>query len=300
MQSWKLVLTVLFGFFIASYIFSVLFGSDRLDSSDKIAVIPITGTITLDGGQIIPFGEGSTKSDDIIEFIDKANKDNHIKGIILAINSPGGTVVASKEIADKVKEIDKPVIAWIREFGASGAFWIASSADKIIADRLSITGSIGVTGSYLEFSGLLDKYGIRYQELAAGEYKDSTTPFKELTPNEKEIIQKKLNAIHDLFIEDVAINRNLEKEDVKKMANGLFYLGQEAYDLKLIDYLGGKELAINITKQLAGLEDAKVIEFEKRRGIVDLLEKITSKASYYIGRGIGSSIALEGRFQILS
>jgi protease IV len=289
MKSWKLVLTVLLGFFIASYIFSALFGGGRLDSSDKIAIIPIKGTITLDDSQIFLFGEGSTKSDDIIESIEEANKDNRVKGIILAINSPGGTVVASK-----------PVVAWIREFGASGAFWIATAADKIVADRLSITGSIGVTGSYLEFSGLLNKYGIKYQELAAGEYKDSTAPFKELTPNEKELIQKKLNAIHDLFIENVAANRNLEKENVRKMANGLFYLGQEAYDLKLIDYLGGRELAINITKQLAGLGDAKIVELEKRKGIVDLLERITSRASYFVGKGISSNIAVDDRFRIFS
>ena len=111
---------------------------------------------------------------------------------------------------------------------------------------MSITGSIGVSGSYLEISGLLERFNITYQNLTTGKYKDTMSPFRKLEEEEKEMILKKLKIIHNHFIEEVAKNRNLDKEEVERLANGMFYLGTEAKELKLVDALGSREVLSSI------------------------------------------------------
>lgn len=265
--------------------------STEISSKNKIAIVPIQGEISIAGssGFVIPSDGASSTS--IVKNLEQAEKDNSVKAIILEINSPGGTVVASEEIANKVKSIDKPVIAWIREIGTSGAYWIASSSDRIIADPLSITGSIGVIGSYLEFSKLLEKYGIRYESLATGRYKDLASPFKELTQEERILLQDKLNIIHNAFVDEIATNRNLPREQAASLATGIFYIGKEAKQLGLVDELGDKQLAIDRAKQLAGIEEAEIIRYEQKRSLFDLLGDVSSKFSYYLGRGIGFELA---------
>ncbi|HLD15863.1 MAG TPA: signal peptide peptidase SppA [Candidatus Nanoarchaeia archaeon] len=251
------------------------------DFNDKIAIITIDEPISI-GRQQIPF-ENQFSSSKIIENLDQASQDSTVKGIILEINSPGGTVVASKEIADKVKSIDKPVVSWIREIGTSGAYWIASSSDKIVADPLSITGSIGVISSYLEFAGLLKNYNVTYESLTTGKYKELGSPFKELNDDERQFLQSKLNQIHDYFVNEVAINRKLDIKNVEKLATGEFFLGQEALNVGLIDYLGGKDLAINVTKQLANITEAKLVEYKEEPSIINLLTSLFSKPSLESG-----------------
>jgi protease IV len=259
-----------------------------LDPSDKIAVIPITGVIVPQDTSISFYQKGADAGT-IITFLDRAMKSDKVKGIILEINSPGGTVVASKNIAEKVQQSEKPVVAVIKDVGASGAYWVASAADIIVADPLSITGSIGVTASYLEFSKLFDEYGITYQPVKAGEYKDIGSPFKELSGKEQALVQKKLDTIHEVFIKEVANNRELPEATVRKLANGIYYLGQEAYDHKLVDYLGNKELAINLTKEQANIEKAKLVTYKEEKSIFDVLSSLSIASFYSLGRGIGES-----------
>ncbi len=259
---------------------------EEIPITNKIALIPIQGAITVGNHEslIQPSTASSTK---IISYLTQAEKDKSIKAILLEINSPGGTAVASSEIADKISSIDKPVVAFIRELGASGAYWIASASDKIVANPLSITGSIGVISSYLEFSDLMEKYGIRYEKLTAGKYKDATTPFRELTDEERNIMQQKLNIIHNEFIKAVNKNRNI---DITQYATGMFYLGTEAKDIGLVDYLGSRELAINITKNLANIKEAELVTYKEPENIVNILRKFTSELGLNIGRGISSSL----------
>ncbi len=259
---------------------------DFVDEDNIIAIIPIEGTILSDGSGT-QFGAKIVTSTKILDFLDKASKDEDVKGIILEINSPGGSALASKEVVDKVKSIDKPIVAWIREVGASGAYWVASASDKIVADELSVTGSIGVISSYLEFSGLLENYNITYEELVTGKYKGIQNPYKKLSGKEKNILLKKLEIIHKIFADDVSKNRN---KDLSSVANGLFYLGKEAKELGLIDELGGKETAINITKQLANLTKAETVRYEKSEGFFDLLQRFGASAFYSFGEGVSSSL----------
>ncbi len=291
----KTIITIVVVLYLISLVASKLLSVPSISEgviSNGIAIIKIEGPITLTSSNIL-FGENSASSDEIIENLNKAEKNNGVKAIILEINSPGGTVVASKEIADKVKSIEKPIIALIREVGASGAYWIASSSDLIIADELSITGSIGVISSYLQFSGLLDDFNITYERLVTGEFKDTGSPFKELTPSERVMLQKKLNIIESKFIYDVAKNRNMKVEDVKKLADGSFYLGIEAKQNGLIDLTGNRALAIQKAKEMANITKENVVEYVKKPSLLNVFEKLASKTSYSIGRGIGSSLTKE-------
>ena len=247
-----------------------------------IAVIPISGAISLQG-------DGSS-AESVVKEIRKADKDITVKAIILDINSPGGTVVASEEIAAAVKATQKPTVAWIRELGASGAYWIASAADIIVADPASITGSIGVSGSYLQFSGLMDKYGVTYERLVTGKFKDTGSEFKELTADERAYLQAKLNAINELFIDAVSANRNLDRDYVATLATGEIWLGSEAAAFGLVDVLGGKNEAQLAAQQLAGLKSSRLVSVEEDSiGIADLFAQSYESMAYWIGRGIGDS-----------
>ncbi len=286
-SNWKTIFGTVITIWIVASIIAGSISELKENISEKIVIIPIVGPLTIsenDGG-ILQSGTASTE--DILDNIKKAKEDSSVKAVIFEINSPGGTVVASEEIANAVKNLGKPNVALIREVGASGAYWVASASNKIVASPMSITGSIGVISSYLEFSKLFDKYGITYQQLTSGEYKDVGTPYKELSAKEKDYLQKKLDIIYDYFIIEVSKNRNMDKEKVKELAEGKFYLGVEAKDLGLVDYLGDREFAINLTKQMINKTDIEVITYKQK---LTFLEQLTRVSSYYAGKGIGDVI----------
>ena len=241
MNKWIIAVLVIIGILFLSLISANILKNEFSEkvSGNKIALIEINGIISTSNEDFLSKG---SSSDIITGNIRKAAEDNHIKGILLEINSGGGTVVASEEIVNEIKiaKEKKPVVAFIREVGASGAYWAASSADVIVADPMSLTGSIGVLGSYLEFSGLLERYNITYERLIAGNYKDIGTPFKKLNEGERDILQSKLDLIYNYLIEDVAKNRNMSLEKTRSLADGSFYLGIEAKENGLIDVLGNK------------------------------------------------------------
>lgn len=274
--------------FIAVGILSLFVGIDVESLSGNVALIPIEGVIIGTEDSEFLF-ETITSSPDIIELIEKADKNPSIKAIILEINSPGGSAVASEEIANAIKKTNKTTVAWIREVGASGAYWIASATDYIVANRVSITGSIGVIASYLEFPGLLERYNVTYRRLVSGKFKDIGSPFKEMTPEERAIFQQNLDVIRDYFISEVAKNRNMNKKDVDKIANGLFYLGTQAQELGLVDELGNKDEVIAYIERKEGIK-ADVVEYKKEKTLFDVLSKVISKQSFFVGKGIGSSL----------
>ncbi len=269
---------LLAGFFFESPSMSV--------SSEQIAVIPVSGMITMDGSGTL--FSSTTSGEDIVDNIKLANENDAVKGIVLEINSPGGTVMGSKVVVDALKDVDKPVVAVITEYGTSGAYWIASQADTIVADDLSIIGSIGVLGSYLEFSGLLSDYNVSYQRLVTGDYKDISTPYREMTEEEEMLIQARLDGIHDYFVKDVAEGRGMSEEEISELANGIFYLGYDGLDNGLVDSLGNKDDAINLTKEMAGITDGEVQEYVEEEGWLNSFWAYSAYSSFYIGQGIGS------------
>jgi len=274
--------------FMAVGVISLFAGIDVESLSGNVALIPIEGVITGSEDSEFIF-ESVTASPDTIELIEKADKNPSIKAIILEINSPGGSAVASEEIANAVKKTNKTTVAWIREIGTSGAYWIASASDHIVANRVSVTGSIGVIASYLEFPGLLERYNITYQRLVAGKYKDIGSPYKDPAQEERELFQQSLDEIRDYFVGEVAKNRNMGKKEVDKMANGLFYLGSQAKELGLVDEIGGKDEVIGYIEKKEGIK-AEIVEYKKEKSLFEVLSRIISRQSFFVGKGIGNSL----------
>ena len=273
--------------FFVSIIISAFIGEDFEVLDGNVAVIDISGTIVVEKDTDFLFAD-VTSSEEITKLIRRADRNDKIKAIMFKINSPGGSAVASEEIANEIKKTNKTTVAWIREVGASGAYWIASSTDYIIANRMSITGSIGVIASYLGFSGFIEEHNVTYERLVAGDLKDMGIPFKELTAEERKLFEKNLDIIHDYFIEEVAENRDLKKEDVEKIATGMFYLGSEAKELGLVDELGSKEEVVNYIEKQIG-EEVDLVEYKKERGFLSSFGQVMNEKFFYIGKGFGSA-----------
>ena len=288
MKRWQYIIGILLLIYLFGFIASKIIQSNNI-IQDQIVVIPINGIISSSSSSL-PFESSSINLDYTLKVLKKAKEDNSLKAVVLEINSPGGTVVASRELAHAVKNLNKPSVAVIREVGASGAYWVASSANVIIADELSITGSIGVISSYLQFSELMKEYGITYEGLTAGKYKDLGTPFKELEKDERNILQNKLNKIQEIFIQEVKDNRKIN--NTERISTGEFFLGIEAKEIGLIDKFGDRETAIEEAKKLANLKSPRIVEFKEKRSLLDLLSKLSASNFYYLGKGIGSEIKI--------
>lgn len=253
--------------------------NDDTITDGNVAVIPINGVISFSSSN--PFVSGFDYSY-VKSAIREAESNPKYKAIVLSINSPGGTPVASDDIGLLIKNAKKPTVAWIREVGASGAYWIASNADYIVANRMSMTGSIGVYASYLEFSGLMDDYNVTYQSLNGGQYKDLGSPYKKLSADEEVLLQNKIDLIHEFFIEEVKTNRKLI--DVKRIESGEFFLGVEAKELGLVDELGGEEEVIAYLKS-QGIE-AEFAVFDRKPSFSEIFSSVMQKDFINLNPGI--------------
>jgi protease IV len=258
----------------------------------NVAVIPISGTILTESSGGL-FSESGASSEDIVGLIEKADSSPEIKAVLLEINSPGGSPVATEEICNAVKKLNKTSVALIREMGASGAYWVASCADGIVANRMSMTGSIGVTSTYLEFSGLLKDYNISYERLVAGKYKDIGTPFRELSDEERGMLQKQLDDMHTMFIDEIANNRQLDPSYVRSLATGMVYLGKDAKEYGLVDVLGGKDEAEELIREKTGLEKVVFVRYTKTPSFLDSLSGLASSYSHGIMGEGGSWVSEE-------
>ncbi|MDO8660957.1 MAG: signal peptide peptidase SppA [Candidatus Woesearchaeota archaeon] len=257
--------------------------------SGNIAIIPLKGIIMT--GQ--DFSE-SIDSEEIIEFIEEANEDSSIKAIIFDINSPGGTPVASEEIASAIKKANKTTVAVIRDVGASGAYWVASATNEIWANKMSVTGSIGVIGSYLEFAKFTQDWNLTYRRLVGGKNKDIGDPFSELTPEKEALLQNEIDLMHTYFIEAVAENRNLSIEQVRELADGRTYLGSTAKELGLIDNIGNMNNALEALEQQFNIT-AETVVYEHRADVFDILNRFSAQSMQALGKGIGTGLLSKQR-----
>ncbi|RZN63462.1 S49 family peptidase [Methanonatronarchaeum sp. AMET6-2] len=196
--------------------------------------------------------------------MDKVRENDRYKAVVFEINSPGGSPYKSKEIGDKIEEMDKFTVASIGEVGASGAYWIASACDLVLAEKLSTVGSIGTLSVRPDFSELLKKIGIEMDVESKGRYKEFGMPFTEPTEEEKEVREKVLNNINNMFKEHVQDNRNIK--DDGDVFEGKVYLGDEALEVGLIDEIGGREEAIEACKKEIGKEELTVFDFSEKIG----------------------------------
>jgi protease-4 len=194
-------------------------------------------------------------ADSIIYELETAEADPNIEVILLEIDSPGGSPVAAQEITDTIKKtITKPVIVRIRGIGASAGYWVASAADRIFASKMSDIGSIGITMSYLDEALLNEQSGYTYNEINSGKYKDSGSSQKELTAEERALFQRDVDIMYQIFIDEIAQNRNLSQEEVKALADGATMLGEMAKEKGLIDEVGMHSDVLNYIKETYQIE----------------------------------------------
>lgn len=282
-------------FFILIFLFALAATfSGTPEGRGDVAHIKIEGLITTTARTDLFAQEVGASADRIVAQIERARDDRSIQGVIFEINSPGGSGVASDEIAAAIRSLDKPTVSYVREVGASGAYWIASSTDHIIANRLSTVGSIGVIASYLEFSGFLERYNITYQRFVAGEQKDFGSPFREPTPAETERFQAQLNELHDIFIAEVAAGRNLDPEYIRSIADGSFVTGNAALELGLIDSFGGYNEAIAYMENVLDRK-VTVVKYRQPRGFLQALSGYISRQFHVLGQGISAGLLPEQR-----
>jgi len=231
----------------AAFSFSDFFQTDRGDA----ALIELSGNIQADtaGGLLDPTG---ITPEQVRQLNEEAEQQN-VDAIIYEINSGGGAVVASKDVKRAIDSTDIPTVCRLRDMGASGAYLMATGCDQIVADSATFTGSIGVTGSYVEFSDLMDDLGINYVNVTAGDRKEVGSPFQELSEEEEEILQTQVDIVHEEFYTTVDEERNLTDEQLDEIKSGQVYLGSEAEELGLVDSLGGREEAIDVAENETGL-----------------------------------------------
>ena len=191
-----------------------------------------------------------TSSDNITHQIEDAEADEEIKAIILEIDSWGGQGIAGEEIADALKRATKPTIALIRSMGVSAAYFAATGSDVIFASDFSDVGGIGVTASYIDFAKQNEEEGITYNQLSSGPFKDLGAWDKSLTKEEKTLVMRDIEILHEKFVQAVAENRGLELEKVQTLADGSTMLGEMALENELIDYIGGLHEVENYLTEL--------------------------------------------------
>ncbi len=195
-----------------------------------------------------------TASDEVIEYLRTAREDGAIKAILLDIDSPGGEPVAAEEIAAAIETSGKPSVAWVRQYAASGAYWIASAADTIVASANSDVGGIGVTMSYLDNVAQNEQEGLRYNDLSSAKSKDTGSPDRPLTDEEIALLKRDVDIVHQNFVDTVARNRELDREAVALLADGSTVLGRMALEHGLIDTIGGQAEAYGTLREAIGEE----------------------------------------------
>ncbi len=255
----------------------------KITAKDKIAVIYANGDIMSGEGD-----EQQVGSDRMAEAIRKARKDSSIKVIVLRVNSPGGSVIASEVIWREVvlAKKSKPVIVSFGAVAASGGYYIAAPADVIVAEPNTITGSIGVFGLLFNAEKLIkDKLGINVEKVKFGEYADLGSPDRPLNAAEIAIIQKMIDRTYTDFIKKVADGRKLTVEQVDAIAEGRVWSGTEAKNIGLVDELGGLQKAIEIAVKKANLTDYRIVNLPEQKDPFDqLLKNFGSDASVFFAK----------------
>ena len=288
-----LVTAVVLGaiFFTMVFLASLLTGNRRTATnlrvvgSDKVALVKLEGLMVT--------------SERVVEELTDYAEDSSIKAIVLRIDSPGGGVVVSQEIYNAVKNArkeGKKVVASLGTVAASGGYYVAAAADTIVANPGTLTGSIGVKMEFANIEKLLEKIGVKGMVVKAGEYKDVGSPFRDMSPQEKKLLQDVIDDVHTQFIKAVAEGRNMPETDVRAIADGRIFTGRQAFDLKLVDQLGDLADSIKLAGKLAGIKGKpQVVEKRKKMPFFDYLKEESSAwIADVVAQGIGrSSVALQ-------
>lgn len=216
--------------------------SSRFVLGDKVGYVTIAGAIT--------------SSEKIIDQIDSFKEDGSVKAIVLRVNSPGGGVSPSQEIYDEVKATAavKPVVVSMGSVAASGGYYIAAPAQRILANPGTITGSIGVIMQFTNVEELLGKVGLKSQVVKSGRHKDIGSPVRPMSTADREILQSLIDDVYAQFVQAVAESRKMDIDKVRQLADGRIFTGRQAFEAGLVDELGGYRDAIRVAADLAGIK----------------------------------------------
>ncbi len=236
---------------------------------DKIALIDVTGVI-LNAPERHLLGKGEHSVSLLLEQLEKARRDKAVKAVILRINSPGGTVVASELMHDEIthfKKSGKPVIAVMMDVAASGGYYIACACDEIVAQPSTVTGSIGVLLQMLNVTKTMELIGIRTDAITSGTYKDAGSPLRTMRPEEREVFQRIVDEMFDRFVRVVAAGRSeLDEAAVRALADGRVYTASQALELGLIDRIAPLREVIDTTKETVGSRSIRLVAYRRRAG----------------------------------
>ncbi|MEH7226424.1 signal peptide peptidase SppA [Bacillus sp. JJ1566] len=249
---------------------------------NKILVLSVNGVIQDTGEDVTSFFQtAGYQHQAFLKMIEKAEKDKTVKGIILKVNSPGGGVVESAEIHKKLTDFKeatkKPIYVSMGAMAASGGYYISAPADKIFATPDTMTGSLGVIMQGINYSGLAEKYGVKFETIKSGPYKDIMSPSREMTEEERNIMQTMVNNAYQGFVDVIAEGRNMSDADVRRIADGRIYDGRQAKDIHLIDELGYFEDTVEAMKQDFDLGNIRVVEYEANFGFGSLFSMSAKK-----------------------
>lgn len=267
----------------------LLYGNDDVQeqveeagtNDQKIVKLVVEGTIVDDGTSGL-FSSGGYNHESFMKQLAAIKADPQVKGILLEINSPGGSVYETAEITRALKDIQKdkkiPIYATMESQAASGGYYIAASSDKIFATEDTMTGSIGVIMSSMNYSGLMEKLGIADSTIKSGALKDIGSSSRPQTEQDKEVLQAFVDSMYGRFVKVVAEGRKMNETDVRKLADGRIYDGAQAVDNGLVDEIGYPDQALQALKKDKKLSDAQVVTY-------------TTGATNFINTWLGSSLA---------
>ncbi|MBN1478031.1 signal peptide peptidase SppA [Candidatus Sumerlaeota bacterium] len=235
---------------------------------DRFLVVDIAGVISTEKSDGF-FEEGTSLVEDLHDALEEAREDDHIRALIVRIDSPGGGVTASDiihhEIQRYAEETEVPTVAMLMNTAASGGYYAAVAADRIVAHPTTVTGSIGVVLITMDVEGLEDLIGIQVSAITSGPHKDILSPFRAMTDEERALVQRVIDELHDQFIDAVAEGRpNLSRDEIVALADGRIYTAQQALDAGLIDEVSHMPELIDSLSEELGLDDVEVITY--RRG----------------------------------
>ncbi|WP_203333226.1 signal peptide peptidase SppA [Planococcus beigongshangi] len=234
-------------------------------ANSKIAVLEVDGAIQDTGDASALFGSAGYNHRQFMQQLEQVKEDNAVKAVMLKVNSPGGGVVESAEIYDKITEIqeetDKPFYVSMGAMAASGGYYIAAPADKIFVHRETLTGSIGVIMQSVNYAELADKLGIDFVTIKSGPYKDIMSPTREMTEEEAALMQEMLNDSYEGFVDIIVEGRDLPEEEVRAVADGRIMNGRQAIEANLADDYGYAEDVMEALRSDFDLGNAQVIEY---------------------------------------
>jgi protease IV len=263
----------------------------------KIVILDVNGVIQ-DTGETGSFLQSAGYNhQDFMKKLNYTQEDDSVKGIIIKVNSPGGGVVESAEIHDKLAEIQKkskkPVYISMGSMAASGGYYISTAAKKIYASPETMTGSLGVIMEGVNYEKLADKYGVDFVTIKSGKHKDIMSPTRKMTEEERQILQSMINNSYEGFVKVISEGRHLSVEQVKKIADGRVYDGRQAKDLQLIDGFGYLDDVVNHMKKQEKLKGAQVVRYSDSLGLGSLFSMQAKKL-------MGENVEMAGLMEILS